>query len=136
MGGVFDLLHYGHIKAIKTAKALGDHLTIAVNRDNFVYQYKQRYPIMKLEERIAVLRAIKYVDEVIINTGDNDWHNVLDEVRPEIIATSTEWAVKDYYKQMGVTAEELENRGIYLVHIPFTKEVSTTQIIERIKKCQ
>lgn len=134
VGGVMDLLHYGHINFLKTARSYGDHLTLALNRDEFVYAYKGKYPIMNIKERVAVCEGIRWVDEVIVNEGDENWMNTIARVQPKYIVTSEEWREKDYYKQMGITKDTINSLDIELIYIPYTSEISTTQILERIRK--
>lgn len=65
--GVYDLLHIGHVNLFKRAKALGDHLTVAVQDSDVVLNYK---PAAKLiystEERMYMVKAVRFVDEVIV----------------------------------------------------------------------
>ena len=64
--GTFDLFHKGHYNIIKRAKALGDYLIVGVNADALVESYKHKKPIVPLEERAEIVRAIRYVDQVIV----------------------------------------------------------------------
>lgn len=64
--GVFDLLHYGHIRFFEKAKALGDHLTVGVSPDSRAALMK-RPPLFSCIERAEVVGAIKYVNQVIID---------------------------------------------------------------------
>lgn len=132
VGGVFDLFHYGHARFLERAKNLGDHLTVAVNRDEFVMRYKRKNPIMNTTERVELLRNIKWVDEVIVNEKDENWLPVVELIKPQIIVASHEWYAKDYYKQMGISREKLQELEVQLLFIQPTKEISTTKILERI----
>ncbi len=68
VGGVFDILHVGHIHFLKQAKELGDELVVIVAHDETVRMQKRREPINPAEDRAELLRAIRYVDEVYIGT--------------------------------------------------------------------
>ena len=64
--GVFDMLHIGHILLFKRARALGDHLIVAVQEDDCILKYKPgTRMIYTTEEREFMVGAIKYVDEVV-----------------------------------------------------------------------
>src|SRR5262245_50775572 len=63
---VGDLFHMGHVEFLKTASAFGDWLIVGVLSDEVVATYK-RQPIMTLAERVAVVEACRYVDEVVPN---------------------------------------------------------------------
>eukprot|EP00249_Psilotum_nudum_P036844 c8865_g3_i1 orf=471-1772(-) len=64
MDGCFDLMHYGHANALRQAKALGDELVVGVVSDSEIIANKGP-PVMSLDERIVMVSAIKWVDEVI-----------------------------------------------------------------------
>lgn len=66
--GTFDMFHIGHLNLIKNAKRHCDYLIVGVNADDLVESYKHKRPIIPLEERAEIVRAIKYVDEVIVTT--------------------------------------------------------------------
>lgn len=64
--GVFDYFHYGHLKLFERAKALGDHLVVAVQRTEEIHKTKPDAKIMyTLEQRMEILNAIKFIDEVV-----------------------------------------------------------------------
>ena len=64
--GTYDMFHIGHLNLIKNAKRRCDYLIVGVNTDELVESYKNKRPIVPLEERAEIVRSIKYVDEVII----------------------------------------------------------------------
>lgn len=67
ISGSFDLLHNGHIETLKKAKALGDFLYVGVWSDDTVSYYRgSNYPILSLHERVLMVLACKYVDDVVI----------------------------------------------------------------------
>lgn len=132
VGGVFDLLHYGHLRFLKKAKEYGEYLIVAVNTDEFVQAYKGKKPVLSVIERCLAINELDFVDQVIINESNENWMPVLDKTKPQIIVTSEDWKDKDYYKQMNVTKEQLDDMKINLVYIPYTKEISTTKLLERI----
>ena len=62
--GTFDLFHYGHLRLLKRAKAMGDYLIVTVSTDEF-NRIKNKRCVYPYAERAAIVSAIKYVDEVI-----------------------------------------------------------------------
>ena len=66
--GTFDMFHIGHLNLIRNAKKHCDYLIVGVNADDLVESYKNKRPIVPLEERAEIVRAIRYVDEVIVTT--------------------------------------------------------------------
>lgn len=85
--GFFDPPHRGHIAYLREAKKLGDWLVVAVHRDECCVR-KKGYCFMPLEDRLAILEAIKYVDEIIVcePTCDLTTLDVLQKVKPQIFA--------------------------------------------------
>jgi glycerol-3-phosphate cytidylyltransferase-like family protein len=72
------------------------------------------------------------VRSVIPNEGGSDSKPAILSVKPDIIAIGDDWAKKDYYKQMNFTQEWLEEQGIVLVYIPYTRGISSSDIRKRI----
>lgn len=130
-GGTFDLFHYGHVNFLKQCKKLCDTVVVALNTDEFVAQYKQP-TVMNYAEREKSLLSCQYVTKVIPNLSGADSKPTILSANPNIIAIGDDWAHKDYYKQMNFTQEWLEERGIVLVYIPYTKGVSSSDIRKRI----
>lgn len=93
--GTYDMFHIGHLNLIKNAKRRCDYLIVGVNTDELVESYKQKRPIVPLEERAEIVRAIKYVDEVIItNTLDKKviWDKIrFGEIYTEILGREMSW---------------------------------------------
>jgi len=132
-GGTFDIPHYGHYEFLKKCKKIADKVVVSLNRDEFVEKYKGKRPIMSLHEREKTLMHCKYVDGVIVNTGDEDSKPSILELMPDLIAVGSDWACKDYYKQMNFTERWLDYHGITLLYIPYGESgISTTEIKRRV----
>lgn len=87
--GVFDLLHYGHIRYLEEAKKMGGpdaHLTVIVARDETVRRLKGSDPVIPEDQRRAVIEALKVVDEALLGFEDLDLDRVLQQVKPDIVA--------------------------------------------------
>jgi glycerol-3-phosphate cytidylyltransferase len=63
--GVFDLFHVGHLNILKQAKSQCERLVVGVSTDDLVATYKKNKPVIPFQERLAVVEAIRYVDEVV-----------------------------------------------------------------------
>ena len=63
--GVFDMFHVGHLNILQRAKEQCEYLIVGVTTDELCFQRKNKYPIINQEERKAIVKAIRYVDEVI-----------------------------------------------------------------------
>ncbi len=87
--GVFDLLHYGHIRFLEEAKKLGGRdavLVVIVASDETVEKSKGRPPVIPEDQRRAVLESLKVVDEAILGYRDMDLDKVMKTIKPDIVA--------------------------------------------------
>ncbi len=134
-GGTFDILHKGHINLLKACKKISGYegkVVVGLNTDDFIERYKGSAPYRSYTDRKAVLEACKHVDEVVPNEGGEDSTLVLDKVSPAFIVVGSDWAKKDYYKQMGFTQKWLDERNITLIYTPYTEGISSTSIKRKI----
>lgn len=108
--GVFDLLHYGHVRFLEEAKKFGGsdaRLVVIVARDRTVEKLKGRRPIIPEDQRRALVEALKVVDEALLGYEDMNLEAVLERIRPDIIAIG--------YDQEGIEREVkriVEERGL------------------------
>lgn len=130
-GGTFDLFHSGHVNLLRICAELGE-VTVALNTDEFIVEYKKRPPVMSYAERKAVLEACQYVTKVVPNICGADSKPSIEMVKPDIIAIGTDWARRDYYAQMQFDQDWLDAQGISLLYIPYTSGISTTELKRRI----
>lgn len=135
-GGTFDLFHSGHVNLLKRCREVAGiegKVVVALNTDDFIWQFKNKKPICNEQERLDVLLACRYVDEVVMNIGGQDSKISIDMVGPNYIVVGSDWAKKDYYAQMSFTQEWLDERGIGLVYVPYTTSISSTKIRGRMQ---
>jgi len=123
--GTWDLFHVGHLNILKRSKELGDYLVVGVSTDSLIRSYKDKRPIVLLEDRLAIIKACKYVDEVIVQHKLLD-PKVLDRINPDIITIGSDWKSKhldglEYFKTKG-----------QVIYFDYTKGVSTTMLINRV----
>lgn len=130
-GGTFDLFHAGHVNFLRECSKFGS-VTVALNTDEFIEAYKGKPPIMSFQERAEVLLACRYVDDVVPNFDGADSKTAIDWVAPDVVIIGSDWAVRNYYAQMGFTQSWLDQRGISLCYIPYTQGISSTDIKARI----
>jgi D-glycero-beta-D-manno-heptose 1-phosphate adenylyltransferase len=92
--GNFDLLHVGHVRYLRGAKALGGKLVVAINSDDSVRALKGNgRPIMPAEERAEIVAALGDVDAVVI-FSELDVRGLIHEIRPDIQAKGTDYTVE------------------------------------------
>ena len=128
--GTFDMFHIGHLNLIKNAKRHCDYLVVGVNSDDLVESYKNKRPIIPLDERVEIMRAIKYVDEVIV-TNTLDKKEIWEKVRFNEIYIGDDWKGNERWEKTG---KEMEQLGAKLVFLPYTKDTSSTMLREKLKE--
>ena len=131
-GGTFDLFHAGHTAFLKRCAELGT-VTVALNTDEFIEAYKGKPPVISYAERAAVLLGCRWVDAVVPNVGGLDSRPSIELVDPDLIVIGSDWARRDYYKQMMFDQDWLDARSIGLCYIPYTKGISSTEIKKRMR---
>lgn len=129
--GTFDLFHRGHVRFLANCARLG-HVTVALNRDPFVERFKGKPPLLNLAERFEVVRACRYVSDCLVNSGDEHAQHIIELVSPSILAIGTDWATRDYLRQLHLRDGWLEDRGILLVYLPYTSDISSSSIRARL----
>ena len=129
--GVFDMFHIGHLKLIRNANNYCDYLRICVLSDELVYRFKQKYPVIPLEDRMEILAAVKGVDEVVAITDDPS--RLLEyKRRPfDCFFSGDDYRGNEYWEY---ERKELNKLGADIMFFPYTKEQSTTKIREKIGK--
>ena len=122
--GTFDLLHYGHIRLLKRAKALGDYLIVALSTDEF-NELKGKKAYHSYEERKEMLEAIRYVDLVI---PEDNWEQKINDVKEykvDIVVMGSDWAGSNRFEYLNDYCE--------VIYLDRTDGVSTTKIKEDLK---
>ena len=119
--GTFDLLHYGHIRLLQRAKALGDYLIVAVSTDEF-NAIKNKKAYHNYETRKKMLEAIRYVDLVI---PEKNWEQKISDVQKyevDVVVMGSDWAGSDKFDYLKEYCE--------VVYLDRTEGISTTKIKE------
>lgn len=117
--GTFDLLHYGHIRLLQRAKALGDYLIVALSTDEF-NETKGKKAYHSYETRKKMLEAVRYVDLVI---PEQNWEQKISDVQKydvDIVVMGSDWAGSDKFDYLKDYCE--------VVYLDRTEGVSTTKI--------
>ena len=127
--GVFDILHVGHVRYLETARALGDALLVAINSDASVRELKGAgRPLMNESERAEILAALRSTSYITI-FDDVSPRSLIAELLPDVLVKGGDYALDEIHGR-----EEVEAAGGRVVSLPFVEGVSTSTIIERIKK--
>jgi rfaE bifunctional protein nucleotidyltransferase chain/domain len=127
--GAFDLLHAGHAHYLQQARELCDRLVVAVNTDESIQSYKNPLrPIIREKQRAALVAALRCVDAVTF-MNESRPAALLAALKPELYIKGGDYRVSDLK-----SAPLVESYGGRAVVIPIEEEISTTEIIERIRQ--
>jgi glycerol-3-phosphate cytidylyltransferase len=94
--GSFDLLHAGHIMMLAEAKSYCDYLIVAIQSDPTLDRGSKNKPVQSYEERIIMLKAIRYVDEITYYDTENDLYELLKRIKPDVRIIGSDWQGKQY----------------------------------------
>jgi glycerol-3-phosphate cytidylyltransferase len=128
--GVFDLFHIGHLNILKKAKEHCEHLIVGVSTDEVVQGYKKKTPVIPFEERIAIVEAIKYVDEVVPQTS-MDKFAAWEKLKFDAIFHGDDWKGSKMYEEV---EKKLNSVGVEMVYFPYTKGTSSTILGDVLRK--
>ncbi len=128
--GVFDMFHVGHLNILKRAKEQCEYLIVGVSTDETVENYKNKTPIIKFEERSAIVEAIKYVDKVVPQTSMNKME-AYKKLKFNALFHGSDWQGSDMYNKI---VEEFAAVGVDVVFLPHTDGISSTLIREKANK--
>ena len=121
--GVYDLFHIGHLNLLKNAKGMCDKLVVGVTVDELV-TYKGKKAMIPFEDRIEIVRSIKYVDAAVPQY-DMDKLTACKKLGATILFVGDDWYGTEKWKEYEKTFAEA---GIKIVYFPYTKGISSTQI--------
>jgi len=127
--GVFDLLHPGHVRYLRDARALGDVLIVALNSDRSVRSNKgQDRPVNPEGERAEVLLALASVDAAVI-FDEATPHAIISAIQPDVLVKGSDWGPDNI-----VGRDVVEARGGRVVRMDLAPGFSTTALIERVRR--
>ena len=127
--GVYDLFHIGHLNILRRAKAQCEQLIVGVSTDELVETYKHKRPVIPFEERIEIVRAIRYVDEVVPQTS-MDKIKAWKALHFNALFHGSDWKGSSMYDEV---EERLKQIGVDMVFLPHTEGTSSTMLAETLQ---
>ena len=122
--GTYDVFHVGHLRILERAAELGDRLVVGVSADALNIAKKGRAPVFSQSERIAIVGAIKGVDEVFVEESLELKRHYLEHFGADVLVMGDDWAGR--FDEMKDICE--------VVYLPRTPAISTTALIEKISQ--
>ncbi len=128
--GCFDLLHTGHVRYLRQARALGDALVVALNGDASVRRLKgPGRPLNPAEDRAEVLMGLESVDRVVVFEGDRAT-GVFEAVRPHVYCKGGDYTVENLNAE---EREALDQAGSEIIIVPLVPGQSTSQALRKLE---
>lgn len=126
--GVFDLIHPGHVRYLRDARALGDALIVAVNSDRSVRANKgPGRPINPERERAELLLGLDAVDAAVIFDEDTP-HAIISRIQPDVLVKGADWGPDSI-----VGRDVVEARGGRVVRIELAEGFSSTALVDKVR---
>jgi len=126
--GVFDLLHPGHVRYLRQARAFGQALIVGINSDRSVRTVKgSSRPINPARDRAEVLLALSSVDAVVIFDEETP-HALVSTIQPDILVKGADWAADRI-----IGRDVVEARGGRVVRVELAPGYSTSELLRRIQ---
>jgi rfaE bifunctional protein nucleotidyltransferase chain/domain len=127
--GVFDILHPGHVRYLRAARAHGDLLIVGLNSDASVRRNKgDGRPVNAELERAELIAALECVDAVSIFDEDTP-AQIIRRVSPDVLVKGADWP-----EDQIVGRETVEARGGVVIREPIEAGYSTSAIIEKVRR--
>ena len=128
--GVFDLFHIGHLNILKRARLECDHLIVGISTDELYESAKNKKPFIPFQERMDLVEAVKYVDEVVPQTSYDKmeaWNNL----KFDRMFVGDDWKGSD---QWNIIEDEFAQVGVEIIYFPYTTHTSSTILRDILSK--
>lgn len=128
--GVYDLFHIGHLNVLRRARMECDYLIVGVTTDELSLSRKNKKPAIPFEERMSIVEAIKFVDEVVPQTNMDKfgaWKNI----KFDRMFVGDDWKGTDSWNQL---EKDFEPHGVEIVYLPYTEHTSSTLLRSVLEK--
>ena len=127
--GVFDLFHIGHLNLLRKAKEQCDHLSVGVSTDDLV-MYKHKHAVIPFEEMMEIVKAIRYVDEVVPQVN-MDKMAAWEKLHFNVMFVGDDWKGTPKWDAYEKQFAEV---GVKIVYFHYTKGTSSTLINDVLLK--
>ncbi len=126
--GTFDLLHVGHLALLEYCESLGDVVAVGVASDQVVNSYKPNAPVIPLEERMEMLKALRCVD-IVRPYYELEYVSGCKELKPDIFVIGEDWGDKPH----NINVESyLKDVGSKIIQVNYNPKTSSTKIRQNI----
>ena len=129
ISGVFDLFHICHLNILINSKSMCDQLIVGVTVDDLV-AYKNKKAVIPFQERLEIVRSIKYVDATIAQES-MDKFKVWEKLKFDVLFVGDDWFETPKWKEI---EEQFKEVDVKVVYFPYTKSTSSTILNSTLDK--
>jgi len=126
--GTFDLLHVGHLALLAYCRTLGDVVAVGVAADEVVSSYKPNIPVIPLDERMEMLKALRCVD-IVRPYHKLEYLSACKELKPDIFVIGEDWGDKPHNLEVEAYLKEENSR---VIQVSYNPKTSSTKIKQNV----
>ena len=126
--GVFDMFHIGHLNILKNAKERCDYLIVGVSTDELVLREKKKTPVIPFNERVEIIKAIKYVDQVVPQEN-KDKYAAWEKYGFDKMFVGSDWKGTPAWEKY---EEQFSEIAVEIIYLPHTDGTSSTILRKKI----
>lgn len=128
--GAFDLFHIGHLNLLRNSKQLCDKLIVGVSSDELICNTKGKQPVIPLKERMRIVKAIRYVDEIHVQK-DLDKVAAWKKYHYDLLFIGSDWKGNERWNNY---EKILKTKGVPIIYLPYTQTTSSTLLTKALKE--
>jgi len=128
--GVFDLFHIGHLNILKRARLECDYLIVGITTDELAFSVKKKNPVIPFQERMEIIEAIKFVDEVVPQTTYDKfeaWNNL----KFDRMFVGDDWKGSEEWIKIETI---FSKKNVEIIYFPYTSHTSSSKLREVLDK--
>jgi glycerol-3-phosphate cytidylyltransferase len=126
--GTFDMLHVGHLALLERCRSLGAVVAVGVASDSVVKSYKFNVPVIPLEQRVEMLKALRFVD-IVRPYHELEYISACKELDVDIFVIGEDWGDKAH----NIDVENyLKSKGKRIVQVDYSSRTSSTKIKQNV----
>ncbi len=130
--GVYDMFHIGHLNILRRAKEQCDYLIVGVSTDELVLHDKNKRPVIPFENRCEIVKAIRYVDEVVPQVDKNKFE-AWKKYHFNKMFVGSDWQGTPQWKEF---EKQFAPVNVEIVYLPHTDGISSSILRDQMNNCR
>lgn len=126
LSGTFDLFHIGHLNLVKRAKEYCDYLVVGVHKDA---SHKGKQTFIPYEERVEIVKSIKYVDNVILSKPEDI--DIYNDIKYNYLFVGSDYKGTERFDRY---EKFFSDKDVKIIYFPYTTNTSSTQLREKLRE--